>query len=350
MNKEKELIILVPGFPENEQDSTCLPWLQNTVRKLHEINQALKITVLSFQYPHRYGVYYWKGIKVMAFGGANKQGLSKLFLRFRVNKQLSKIYKRKRITGILSIWYGECARAGQLFAQKKNLKHLCWIAGQDAKKENKFPGRLNIKGNNLVAVSDFLQEYFEQNHAVRPQHVIPFGTDASAFGNERPGKDIDLLAVGSLIPLKQYEIFVEVIKRIKTDLPLVKAVLIGSGPERDKITELINEDGLQNNIRLTGALPYNETLQYMKRAKVFLHPSSYEGFGCVCAEALYAGAYVIRFTNPMNKAMTNTVIAGTKEEMIQKAIERLNQNSPYESINEYPVEETAGKISLLFGL
>jgi len=42
-------------------------------------------------------------------------------------------------------------------------------------------------------------------------------------------------------------------------------------------------------------LAHPELLEWMQRGKVFLHPSSYEGFGIVCIEALCSGAEVISF-------------------------------------------------------
>lgn len=346
----KSLVILTPGFPENEGDSTCLPWLQNFVRTLHRQYPLVKIIVLSFQYPYKKQPYIWEGADVIPFAGKNKGGFAKLKLHYLINRQLKKLYREKPFDVMLSIWYGECAWLAGKFSREKNLNHYCWIAGQDAKKDNPYPAKLGIKGNRLIAVSDFVQELFTECHGVKPAHVIPFGTDASLFMKNRPEKDIDILAAGSFIPLKQYELFVEVIKAVKEERRFIKAVLIGKGPEERKIYELIVKYRLQDNITLTGELPYNVVLQYMQRAKIFLHPSAYEGFGCVCTEALYAGAYVIRLTQPMKKEMQNSFIVADKEEMISKTIGLLRQNKIAEPVNEYPVEETAERTAALLGL
>ena len=55
-------------------------------------------------------------------------------------------------------------------------------------------------------------------------------------------------------------------------------MLIGNGPEKNKLKNLITQLGLQSNLILTGELPYHEVIERLQRAKVFLHPSSYEGF------------------------------------------------------------------------
>ena len=61
----------------------------------------------------------------------------------------------------------------------------------------------------------------------------------------------------------------------------------------------------------------------MQRSRVFLHPSSYEGFSGVCLEAIYAGARVISFTRPMKKDIEGWKVAASLSEMTQMAEEFL---------------------------
>ena len=328
-NEEEALVILTPGFPESEADSTCLPMQQSFIRTLKKNYPQLNIIVLSFQYPYHKKKYKWFDITVIPFGGRNKGGLLRLLLRKKINAELKEINNSNKITGILSFWYNECALAGKRFADKHGVKHYCWILGQDARKENKYVKRIRPNADELIALSDFIQDEFEKNHGIRPQYVIPPGIDPSQFENHSKERDIDILAAGSLIPLKQYDIFIEIVAEIKKQLPGIKAMLIGDGPEKEKLQQLIAGSGLQSNMTLTGELPHPEVLHWMQRAKLFLHPSSYEGFGMVCLEALYASAHVISFCQPMKKDIPHWYIVKTKEEMKQKAIEILQDLNVY---------------------
>src|SRR5258706_5479409 len=212
MKKDEEtLIILIPGFPENEGDSTCLPMQQSFVKRAKEIYPDLQIIVLSFQYPYFKKKYNWFNIPVTSFDGRNKNGLPRLLLRQKLYKTLKEYHSSLNIIGLLSFWYGECAWVGKKFADKYDLRHYCWIMGQDAKRENKYPRRLQSKANELIALSDFLQDEFEKNHGTRPEYVIPPGAASEQSGNAGQQKVIDIIAAGSLIPLKQYEIFVDII-------------------------------------------------------------------------------------------------------------------------------------------
>jgi len=113
---------------------------------------------------------------------------------------------------------------------------------------------------------------------------------------------------------------------------------------------LIAKSGLQENITLTGELPHHELLQLMQQTKVFLHPSSYEGFGVVCLEALYSGAVVISFVKPMQMDIKNWHIVNTKEEMTQKTLEILQYPyAVYERVTVFTIDDTAKKMMELFG-
>jgi glycosyltransferase involved in cell wall biosynthesis len=350
MNKdEKTLVLLTPGFAKDEADSVCLPMQQQLIRALKEMHPQLNIIVLSFQYPYHTKKYTWFNTKVIPFNGRNKGGLSRLLLRKKINATLKKIHNVTPITGLLSFWYGECAAVGKQFADKYHLKHFCWILGQDAKKENKYPRQSQLRSTELIALSDFIQSEFEKNHGIRPAHLIPAGIDTRLFSTGKEEKDIDIIGVGSLIPLKQYDIFLEAIAEIKKQIPGIKAMLIGKGPEKERMQILITQLGLQSNVTLTGELSYHEVLEWMQRAKVFLHPSSYEGFSGVCLEALYAGTHVISFCKAMTQEIGHWHIASSKEEMIQKALAILeNPSIDYKRVLFCTMDEVAKKMAALF--
>ena len=96
-NKSDALIILTPGFPENEADSTCIPPQQIFVRALKENNPQLNIIVLTFQYPFFSARYQWNGIDVVSFGSESKGRLYRKVMGVRVWAELKKINKESHI-------------------------------------------------------------------------------------------------------------------------------------------------------------------------------------------------------------------------------------------------------------
>jgi glycosyltransferase involved in cell wall biosynthesis len=349
MSNKKTFVILTPGFPGSETDTTCLPFQQNFVKALKKIHKDLNIVVLSFQYPYHKIPYNWFNVPVIPFNGRNKGGLARLLLRKKINLTLKKMHAENKIFGLLSFWYNECGFIGKKFGEKYGIKHYCWVLGQDAKKENKCPQHIPLRADELIALSDFLQNEFSKNHNVKPEFVIPPGIDERLFDDPLKEKDIDLFGAGSLISLKQYDIFLEVVSKIKKATSRIKVMLAGDGPEKEKLESLIKDLKLENNVTLTGELPHQEALKLMQRTKVFLHPSSYEGFSGACLEALYAGCHVISFSKPMKTDIINWNIATNKEKMTEKALNILKDpKAEYKIICPYPINDTANAIMKLF--
>ena len=130
---EDTLVILSPGFPAIEADTTCLPAQQLFVQNVRELFPDLTIIVLAFHYPYMNATYTWKNVNVVSFNGRNKGKLQRLILWAKVWRKLAAIKRTHRIIGMFSFWCTECALVGKHFAQRNKLKHLIWILGQDAK-------------------------------------------------------------------------------------------------------------------------------------------------------------------------------------------------------------------------
>jgi len=314
-HKAETLVILSPGFPANEADTVCVPSQQIFVKALKEICPGLNIIVLALQYPFTSASYQWHGIKVIAINGTNKGKLNRLSTWAKTWKVLGKIQREYRLMGLLSFWFGECALVGSYFAKRHHLTHYSWLLGQDAKGGNKYFKWIRPRGDSLIALSDFIAKEVTENYGISPLQVIPVGIDTSLFNTPPAKRDIDILAAGSLIPLKQYHLFIETVAFLKRFFPGISAVICGNGPQMAALKAKTESLDLKSNIFFAGELPHREVLELMQRSKVFLHPSAYEGFGAVLSEALYAGAHVVSFCKPMNKEYRHHYVVNDQEEM-----------------------------------
>jgi glycosyltransferase involved in cell wall biosynthesis len=241
----------------------------------------------------------------------------------QVFRQLARMRKENNIIGLFSFWCSECALVGKYFGAYNGIKHLSWISGQDARKDNRYVRFIQPKSGELIAKSDFLAKEFLKNHHVLPAAIIPNGIDTEAFHDLALPRDIDISAAGSLIRLKQYEIFIDIVDELRQHLPAIKTLICGKGPEEENLRAQINRLQLANHISLPGETPHANVLQIMQRSKIFLHTSSYEGSSSVCLEALYAGAQVISFWQPDGTSVKHWHVVRNKEEMVQKALELL---------------------------
>ena len=103
--------------------------------------------------------------------------------------------------------------------------------------------------------------------------------------------DVDLVFLGRLSTPKNPNAFCRIIKEVTIKIPDVRAIMIGDGDLREEIEQYIYENSLGNNIKLVGFQknPY----PYLKKARIAIMPSIWEGFGLAAVEALSLGLPVL---------------------------------------------------------
>lgn len=102
-----------------------------------------------------------------------------------------------------------------------------------------------------------------------------------------------LLAVGNFEPRKNLDRLLEaffVIARQGFDGQLV---LVGKGSGAQSIAARARQNGLESRIVLTGFVTERELVLLYNRAKLFVYPSLYEGFGLPPIEAMACGCPVV---------------------------------------------------------
>lgn len=99
-----------------------------------------------------------------------------------------------------------------------------------------------------------------------------------------------IIGVGRLTFAKDFETLIRSYKIVskKTKLSLV---ILGEGPLRTSLEKLVFELGLQGKVLFLGYV--HDPLYYIKKAKVFVMSSRWEGFGNVLVEALGVGTPVV---------------------------------------------------------
>jgi glycosyltransferase involved in cell wall biosynthesis len=175
------------------------------------------------------------------------------------------------------------------------------------------------------------------------------GVDPAQFSAAVHRRDIDILGAGALIPLKQYNVFIESVSYLKEFYPHIKAIICGKGPDMDWLKSLSRSKKLDGNITFKGELAHKEVLKLMQRSKIFLHPSNYEGFGAVLSEALYAGAQVVSFCKPMDKDYRHHHVVNDMEEMNAKLLAILkSKNTDHEPVLMCTIQRVAKNMISLF--
>jgi len=112
----------------------------------------------------------------------------------------------------------------------------------------------------------------------------------SVNGRLQPAEDdreIHLVFVGRLSPVKQVHQFIAIVDAVCRIVPSVRAAIVGDGPLMANLRAYAEELGLTDNIEFLGKRNSAEAI--LARSKIFVLTSKSEGLSIAMAEAMAAG-------------------------------------------------------------
>lgn len=81
--------------------------------------------------------------------------------------------------------------------------------------------------------------------------------------------------------------------RALTDLPQVRFLILGIGPDEDMLKKLTRALGIESQVVWLGQIDHKEMPKYLQASDIFIRPSRSEGMGNSFVEAMVAGIPVI---------------------------------------------------------
>jgi len=113
------------------------------------------------------------------------------------------------------------------------------------------------------------------------------GIDPGGLGEvaTRPadGK-VRFISVGRLLHWKGFHFGLEAFA--KADLANAEFVVVGGGPQLERLKAMATTLGINDKVTFTGELPWRDGLQQFRRADVLVHPSLHDSGGFVLLEAM----------------------------------------------------------------
>ena len=162
-----------------------------------------------------------------------------------------------------------------------------------------------LSGAKFVSVSksgaDMLAKVL--NTSASKIHHIPNGINTNSFEDcQSIPSDIKsefslnhfhtvISCVASLSSVKNHEVLIRAFKKVYETNRDCVLLLVGDGPEKEKIATLIKKSGLSENVILTGKR--DDVAEILKISDFFVLPSKYEAMSNAILEALSAGLPVI---------------------------------------------------------
>lgn len=123
---------------------------------------------------------------------------------------------------------------------------------------------------------------------------IPNAVDIKEFKIKvKKNRDPQVIFVGRLHKQKNIKTLVGAISFVVKNLPKIKLLIVGDGPQKLELKELVRDLKLTNHIIFTGELKRKELIKKYKESWLFVLPSLYEGQSLSLLEALTAKLPVI---------------------------------------------------------
>ncbi|MEC7983917.1 MAG: glycosyltransferase family 4 protein, partial [Myxococcota bacterium] len=101
-----------------------------------------------------------------------------------------------------------------------------------------------------------------------------------------------LLFIGRFMDVKGTIFSLEVFRDFWKEYPNARFTMIGKGPLKDQIVDVIEQYGLEKAVNLVEWLPQEELVSYYQRSHVFFYPSM-EAQGMVVTEAMQFGVPIL---------------------------------------------------------
>jgi glycosyltransferase involved in cell wall biosynthesis len=135
--------------------------------------------------------------------------------------------------------------------------------------------------------------------------VVANGLELEEF-EQAPKSSVqsDIVFVGRLIPENRVDMLIEAVSRLRPFLPTVRCLVIGDGPQRPALEELVGARAVREHVWFVGDASGPEKTSLLKGSSVMVVTSPDEAFGAATYEGQAAGLVPVVVRSPQSAKPT----------------------------------------------
>ena len=182
----------------------------------------------------------------------------------------------------------------------------------------------------IVAVSDAIREYIEKTIRIEAERLLTIHNGIPAtdlrLATRAQGTNVTFMTVGRLAVIKNHTMMLRAFGEIAKTNAQARLIIVGDGPERARLEDIIKENHLEDKISLLGFRADIDNL--LRAADIFLLTSHYEGISIALLEAMRAGLPTIGtavggMSEIVRDGVTGVLVADDDHIALAKAMIRL---------------------------
>jgi len=179
------------------------------------------------------------------------------------------------------------------------------------------------------------------NNGTDPTYFRP--VDVTDFRKKEIGANRRvILSMARLVKWKGIDTVLYALPRIKKAIPDILYLIVGEGPDRERLEKIVGDLGLENHVRFTGAFRNKKRVFYYNLCDVFVQTSKseypdVEGFGIVFLEANACGKPVIGsrtggIPDAIDEGETGLLVEQSNPHDLAEAVVLLLRNPDYAEV------------------
>ena len=157
-------------------------------------------------------------------------------------------------------------------------------------------------GDKVIAISESVKRHLVSDFGVDSRKVIKVfnGIELNKYDGLLKNKDKTVLlklglnekdiiigSIGRLSSVKGYKYLIEAFRDIASTVDNARLLLVGDGPEKERLKQQINDTGMKNKIIINQGS--QKLAKFFSVIDIFCLPSINEGFGLALVEAMASG-------------------------------------------------------------
>ena len=207
--------------------------------------------------------------------------------------------------------------------------------------------------NEVIVPTNKVYNMLKKEYGVeKSMHIIPTGIDIDRFFLENVDykyvkqlrdkyslkpNDFVIITVGRVAIEKSFDFLIKAMPKIIKDYPNIKLMIVGDGPAKEELEQLIRDEKLEDNVIMTGKAMWDDMPYYYAASDIFATASTSETQGLTIVEAMAANLLPVCIDDKAwTAAITdniNGIIFHNEEEYINDIIKLYKDRKLRESLS-----------------